>query len=344
MIKININRGFTLVELLVVISIIGTLSTVVLAALGGARDKANEAKKIMEVHSVDTALKMYAMDVGSAPGNYNKDGVYDSSGGGNLPAQEGTQAYTRSMQQLVDAGVLPTIPASPSGNSYYYYNYGGSDGSGATFYASSGGGTCGSYTVTGGDGLTYGTVLGADGKCWLDRNLGATQKATAVNDSASYGDLYQWGRLRDGHQLRTSGTTNTQSVGDNPGNALFIEGNAGDWRATPNDNLWQGVNGINNPCPTGFRLPTQTEWTALVSAAGITNTATAFSSSLHLPLAGQRNPGVGALRYQGSDGYYWSSSPGSSLFAYIFFFYSGVTNPAGSFNRSYGASVRCLKD
>ncbi len=32
---------------------------------------------------------------------------------------------------------------------------------------------CGSYTMIGQDGLTYGTVVGADGKCWLDRNLGA---------------------------------------------------------------------------------------------------------------------------------------------------------------------------
>ncbi|VVM21411.1 hypothetical protein BSPWISOXPB_2895 [uncultured Gammaproteobacteria bacterium] len=31
------------------------------------------------------------------------------------------------------------------------------------------------------------------GKIWLDRNLGATQAATSRTDSASYGDLYQWG-------------------------------------------------------------------------------------------------------------------------------------------------------
>ena len=29
-----------------------------------------------------------------------------------------------------------------------------------------------------------------------------------------------------------------------------------------NDNLWQGVNGVNNLCPSGFRLPTSTEVTA----------------------------------------------------------------------------------
>ena len=54
-------------------------------------------------------------------------------------------------------------------------------------------------------GLTYGFVYNTTTqKIWLDRNLGATQVATSFNDAASYGDLYQWGRSADGHQLRTS--------------------------------------------------------------------------------------------------------------------------------------------
>ena len=32
-----------------------------------------------------------------------------------------------------------------------------------------------------------------------------------------------------------------------------------DWRTPQNNNLWQGVSGTNNPCPAGFRLPTETE-------------------------------------------------------------------------------------
>ena len=202
--------------------------------------------------------------------------------------------------------------------------------------------TCGSHTLVGQDGLTYGTIVGADGKCWLDRNLGATEVATSKTDTAGYGSLYQWGRGFDGHQSPTSGTTGTQSTGDVPGNSNFIIGYT-DWRSTQNDNLWQGGSGVNNPCPTGFRLPTQTEWATLVTAAGITNDTTAYSSSLKLPLAGNRHSGGGGLGSQGSYGYYWSSSP-VSTYAYYLFFYSGGVYPADYGYRAYGFSVRCLKD
>lgn len=95
----------------------------------------------------------------------------------------------------------------------------------------------------------------------MDRNLGATQVATSITDAASYGDLYQWGRGADGHQIRTSATTTSLSSADAPGNGNFIKaGPPYDWRNPQKDILWQGVNGVNNPCPSGHQLPTDTEW------------------------------------------------------------------------------------
>ena len=203
---------------------------------------------------------------------------------------------------------------------------------------------CGSLVV-GQDGLTYGTVLAADGKCWLDRNLGATRVATALNDSQAYGDLYQWGRAKDGHQIVSTATTSSLSPSDTPGHNNFIiaPNSPNDWRSPQNNSPWQGANGINNVCPAGFHLPTKDEWVALVAAEGITNSATAYSSSLKLTVSGYRNSASGVLTYRGSNGDYWASSVNGAS-AYSLYFNSSDVNPAGSGNRAYGFSVRCVKN
>ena len=108
--------------------------------------------------------------------------------------------------------------------------------------------------------VTYGTVKNpTTSECWMDRNLGASQVATVYNDSEAYGDLFQWGRLDDGHQTRTSGTTTDLSSTDIPGHSNFIYGMVSpyDWRSPQNDNLWQGEGDIYNPCPSGWRRPTE---------------------------------------------------------------------------------------
>ena len=177
------------------------------------------------------------------------------------------------------------------------------------------------------------------GKVWMDRNLGATQVATISTDAASYGDLYQWGRGTDGHQIRTSATTATLSSTDQPANGNFIFSNigAGDWRSTKNDNLWQVVSGVNNPCPTGYRIPTDPEWTAELSSMSVN----AFDSPLKLPLAGWRIYSDGSLQEVGSTGHYWSSTITGSNSRSLLFINSALI---GNASRGNGYSVRCIKD
>lgn len=55
-----------------------------------------------------------------------------------------------------------------------------------------------SSTATPGDGSDE--VISGGGKCWKDRNLGASQVVTSATDVLAYGDYFQWGRPRDGHQ------------------------------------------------------------------------------------------------------------------------------------------------
>lgn len=205
--------------------------------------------------------------------------------------------------------------------------------------------------------ITYKTVTAKDGKCWLDRNLGATQVATSFDDYKAYGSLFQWGRLADGHQLinwtnSTTGTavngkTATLATNDIPytsPNGLFITNTnvPFDWNSNNNNNRW--ATGANNPCPTGFRLPTSAEWATLISssAENITNTASAFSSTLKLTPAGLRTY-AGTLFDNGTDAFYWSSSISISNNPSDLSFNSLAASTSIN-GRVGGLSVRCIKD
>ncbi len=63
-------NAFTLVELLVVIAIIGLLATVAVIALGSARAKARDSKRIADVRNIQSALEQYFSDAGSYPLEY----------------------------------------------------------------------------------------------------------------------------------------------------------------------------------------------------------------------------------------------------------------------------------
>jgi hypothetical protein len=71
------------------------------------------------------------------------------------------------------------------------------------------------------------------------------------------------------------------------------------------------VNGINNPCPKGFRLPTSEEWSLELAIWGSENGTGAYASQLKLPLAGGYRSSVinvSGNEKNGEEGGYWSSS------------------------------------
>ncbi|PKM91138.1 hypothetical protein CVU82_03735 [Candidatus Falkowbacteria bacterium HGW-Falkowbacteria-1] len=197
--------------------------------------------------------------------------------------------------------------------------------------------------------VTYGTVEkdygGGNIKCWLDRNLGASQVCAAYNDPVCYGDLFQWGRGADGHQLRTSVTTTTPSSVDSPGHNNFIKAvinvNNEDWRVPQKNSLWQGVSGINNPCPDGWRVPTSNELDIERLSWASNNPSGAMASVLKWPAAGSRTFSNGSFYEVGVAGYVWSSTV-YNKYAYLLYCPSNAyINYA---YRAGGRSVRCIKD
>jgi uncharacterized protein (TIGR02145 family) len=180
------------------------------------------------------------------------------------------------------------------------------------------------------------------GKTWMDRNLGASRAATSSTDSQAYGDLYQWGRGADGHQCRNSATTSILSSSDQPGHGDFIV--ASDyWCSQQSTNLWQGVNGINNPCPNGYRLPTQIELNMEVSSWVSTNTIGAYTSPLKLPMSGYRIFLDGSNYSLNSAGVYASSIVTDASNQINLYFNNTDAGVNGS-EVANGLSIRCIKD
>jgi prepilin-type N-terminal cleavage/methylation domain-containing protein len=55
----NINKGFTLIEVLIVVFIIGLLASVVLVGLGAFRARGRDARRVADLRSIQNALELY---------------------------------------------------------------------------------------------------------------------------------------------------------------------------------------------------------------------------------------------------------------------------------------------
>lgn len=218
--------------------------------------------------------------------------------------------------------------------------------------------------------FVYFPVTADDGRVWLNHFLGADytnmnhpqfnpiKKPLHLNDFYAFGSVYQWGRYSDGHELvnyvsstqpvgaRVYGETNTLSATDTPGHNLFISTTTSpyDWRSSQNDNLWQGVNGINNPCPLGYRLATDMEWLNFAEREGFFNNGITDSNMTSLGLtysSGVSGP-EGDFPLANSGGYYWGSTTYGTEASYYYFV--GGSNGTYPYRRAVGRSVRCIKD
>jgi uncharacterized protein (TIGR02145 family) len=180
-------------------------------------------------------------------------------------------------------------------------------------------------------------------RIWLDRNLGAKRICISHSDEECYGDYYQWGRAADGHEKKESATTSSLSYKTIPEHSKFIKvsNSPYNWQTNPNISLWDGVNSVNNPCPTGFRIPTMDELLKEFSKKSIKKYKTTFDHFLKLPFSGFRYDYDGSLKNQGSSGYVWSSTPHENYAKYLDI---GTSTASWHYNsRANGQSVRCIK-
>lgn len=193
--------------------------------------------------------------------------------------------------------------------------------------------------------LQYCVVVGEDGNLWLDRNLGATTVATVSTTTTAYGDLYQWGRSTDGHQLRNSSTSAGPNTSLIPGsNFLTRVGSPYNWYSGTQINaLWQRPLYINGVCPPTWRIPNSSEWQTEILEWSAANATGAIGSTLKLPSSGRRGYN-GTLTEVDTIGYYASSSHtiGTDI-SQVMRFTSSAATASYNLEKAQGVAVRCFK-
>lgn len=110
MISLNKNQGFTLVELLVVISIIGVLIGMSVFGLQGARESSRDSSRKADLELVRSAIEIYRSDCNSYPLDLTSPLIGDDSSNSCLS----TNTYMAE---------VPDDPTSPN-RSYLYYSDG----------------------------------------------------------------------------------------------------------------------------------------------------------------------------------------------------------------------------
>ena len=121
-------KGFTLIELMVVIAIIGLLASVVIASLNSARVKARDTRRISDLEQIRNALELYY----NTNGNYpiisrwatSELTTYDSTGTRWVALQNALLPY---MSKLPN-DPKPTGTSGPWKAGNYHYAYGSDDG------------------------------------------------------------------------------------------------------------------------------------------------------------------------------------------------------------------------
>lgn len=108
-------KGFTIVELLIVIVVIGILAAITIVAYNGIQTRAKDATRLSDIQSINKAILAYY----AVNGTYPEETPSPGTGG----AEASTDTAGTFLEHLKNAGFLSQVPLDPLNNSNYYYSY-----------------------------------------------------------------------------------------------------------------------------------------------------------------------------------------------------------------------------
>jgi general secretion pathway protein G len=107
--------GFTLIEIMVVIIILGILAMYVAPKLMGRPEEAKQVRARMDISALETALKLYKLDSGMYPSTeQGLQALVEKPEAGNIPKKWRTGGYLEKGK----------VPKDPWGNEYIYLSPG----------------------------------------------------------------------------------------------------------------------------------------------------------------------------------------------------------------------------
>lgn len=116
-------RGFTIVELLIVIVVIAILAAITIVAYNGVQQRARNSSRVSAVETIQKALELYKTATGSYP-------VTSAFGGASTMCTGIASGYGYSfatdgswLKPLIDQNIISTVPTPPVNDCTHYIRY-----------------------------------------------------------------------------------------------------------------------------------------------------------------------------------------------------------------------------